>query len=256
MRIRRRNLVWLTIMGALIGVGLLSGVASAPVMATLIAVFVLAMAASLIEIQPRRLMQTVPASPLTLMRMSAQAREAAERARRRSSYIPSGLTMLDIGLISLQSSPEGMVMRRGRTISLDDSGVRPYMTLSVGAAEADRNALVRFEILDQNGEVQYVHEMKTHLRDGEMNILADHQLPLLGNEKLTGAGDWDLRVMVDGALIGLLAFTTTPSITERQRLMERRADQAAYRLHDEVEEDSPVSLDDLLRGENKSRGGR
>jgi hypothetical protein len=253
MRIRRRNTAWLAVLGALVGIVVLSGTAPAQVSVALVGLFLVAMAASLIEIRPQQLLNNVPQSPLALMRMSATAREAVERARRRTNYSPAGLTLLDVGLISLQSSSEGMVMRRSRSISLDDDGVRPYITLHVQADNAERNAVIRFEILDQNGQVQYVHEMKTYLRDGEMNILADHHLPLAGNERLTGAGDWDLRVSIDGTLVGLLSFNAMPSLNARRRFIHD-ADSAAIRLEDTEHDDAPVSLEDLLR--SKSQGNQ
>jgi hypothetical protein len=252
MRLRRRNTAWLAILGAMIGLVALSGAASASVTALLIGLFLVAAAASIIEIRPRRVLRDAPRSPLALMRMSPQAREAYERARRRGSYIPAGLTLLDVGLISQESGSEGMVMRRTRSVSLDDDGVRPYITLNVAPEEADRNSVIRFEILDQNGQTQYVHEMKAFMRDGEMNILADHHLPLAGNPRVTG-GDWDLRVSVDGAVIGLLAFTATPSLRDRQRQITRDVDGAALRLSDrEDEEDAPATLEDLLRSRSRN----
>ncbi|HEX2905394.1 MAG TPA: hypothetical protein VHO69_00930, partial [Phototrophicaceae bacterium] len=214
-----------------------------------------ALAASVIEIDPRRLRETVPASPLTLMKMSPQAREAADRARRRSTFSPAGVSLLDVGLISLQASSEGMLMRRSRTISLDDNGVRPYLTLNVAPESADRNTLIRFEILDQNGQIQFVHEMKCYLRDGEMNILADHHLPLAGNERLTSsAGDWDLRVFMDGGLLGALTFTVTPSLEERRKLFARDPGEAVNRLREiDADADSPMSLEELLRAKNRDQ---
>jgi hypothetical protein len=253
MRIRRRNTAWLAVLAALIGIVVISGTAPASVSVALIGLFALAAAASMVEIRTQRLLENVPQSPLTLMRMSAPAREAVERARRRTNYSPAGLTLLDVGLISLQSSSEGMVMRRSRSVSLDDDGVRPYITLHIQPDSADRNAVIRYEIIDHNGQVQYVHEMKTYLRDGEMNILADHHLPLTGNDRLTGAGDWDLRVSVDGTLLGLLAFNVTPSLNARRQFI-RDADSAAIRLEDTEHDDAPVSLEDLLR--SKSQGGQ
>ncbi len=240
----------------MVGLVAISGAALPSVTAALIALFIAAAAGTLLEFRPGKLLESVPASPLTSMRMSPQAREAVDRARRRSPYGPSGLSLLDIGLISLQSSTDGMVMRRSRTISLDESGVRPYITVNVSPLAVDRNAVVRFEIVDQNGTVQYVHEMKTYLREGEMNILADHQLPLTGNERLTGAGEWDLRVSVDGAMLGLLTFTTTPSIANRNKQFARAAQDAAYRLADDSADDSPVSLEDLLRASERNRNER
>ena len=256
MRFRKRNLAWLSILGALVAMVILAGAAQPQVAIALVGLYLAAVAATVLELQPRKLLESVPQSPLTMMRMSAQAREASERARRRTSYTPPGLTLLDVGLISLQASSEGMVMRRSRSISLDENGVRPYITLHVDSAEADRQAVVRFEILDQDGTPQYIHEMKTRLRDGEMNILADHQLPLSGNERLSGAGDWDLRVSVDGALLGVLSFTTTPSISGRNQALAKAANDPVYRLSDEAAEDSPVSLQDLLRAASSKNPGQ
>ncbi|MEZ4668919.1 MAG: hypothetical protein R3E39_13510 [Anaerolineae bacterium] len=255
MHFRRQNTLWLAALGALVLAAGVAGIAEPPIFAALVALYAVALAASLIEFQPRRLRDAIPSSPLTRMRMSPQAREATERARRRSSYTPSGLMLLDVGLISLITSSDGsMIMRRGRQSSLDDNGVRPYITLNVEPNDADRNALIRFEIIDHNGQTQYVHEMKTFLRDGEMNILADTQLPLYGNDRLAGAGDWDLRVSIDGMTLGLLSFSMTPSVSGRSRQVARRAEAAAIHLEDTIDDSSPVSLEDLLRTNQNQRG--
>ncbi|MBI5667587.1 MAG: hypothetical protein HZC41_06230 [Chloroflexi bacterium] len=253
MRFRPRNTAWLAALGVLLAVVAIAGVASAQVIMALLALYLAAAAASVFELDSRRLRDSVPASPLTRMRMSPQAREAVERARRRTNYAPAGLTLLDVGLITLHSSSEGMLMRRSRTVSLDDNGVRPYMTLHVAPESADRHALIRYEILDADGQVQFVHEMKTYLRDGEMNILADHHLPLAGNERLSSAGEWDLRVFVDGGLLGALSFTMSPSLEERRRQFAREQDEAASRLREVEVDDVPVSLEDLLRSRSRDK---
>jgi hypothetical protein len=247
-------MAWLGALGAALGVALLGAGATAAAIIPLIAIYLVAAGLTLFEFQPRQLKQAVPVSPLSRMRMSPQAREAVERARRRGAIPPTGITITDVGLIALQTSADGsMVMRRGRSVSLDDRGVRPYVSLNIDAQAADRNAIVRYEILDQNGTVQYVHELKTFLRDGEMNILADTQLPLTGNDRLTGAGEWDLRVSVDGMTAALLSFTATPSIANRTRLYAQREEQATTRLQDEMDDSSPVSLQDLLRSSGDER---
>ncbi len=259
MRFRKRNTAWLAALTALILVAVAAGgIANPPAALALIALLGVALAATLIEVQPRRLREAIPSSPLSMMRMSAQAREASERARRRSSFTPTGLTLLDVGLIALVTSPDGsMIMRRGRQVSLDDKGVRPYITLNIDPESADRNATIRFEILDHNGQTQYVHEMKTFLRDGEMNILADTQLPLLGNDRLPGAGEWDLRVSVDGLTMGLLSFTTTPSLIARSKQFATRvADDAPIRLQDDADDSTPMTLEDLMRSAEKQQRQR
>jgi hypothetical protein len=186
-----------------------------------------------------------------MMRMSSEAREAVERARRRGSLLNSSLTLLDVGLISSQSTREGMDYRKSRSVSADEDGVRPFITLHVQPEAADQLAIIRFELVDSSGESQYVHEMRTYLRDGEMNILADHHLPLLGNANIA-PGDWDLRVSINGALHGAHTFTVTPSLQERFERFERsqEADRAA-RLAETRDDETPLSLEELLRSRSR-----
>jgi hypothetical protein len=252
MRLKQRNFAWLGVLGAAVAIALLSGVANPLVTVTLIGLYAAAAVASVLDFKPERLLDRSRSS-LTQMRMSSEAREAVERAQRRGSAADSRLTLLDIGLITAQSNREGMVMRRTRSVSLDDDGVRPFITLHVQPEYADKTAVIRFEIIDSSGAARYVHEMRTYLRDGEMNILADHQLPLA--ENVLQAGDWDLRVFIDGQLIGAHMFTLTPSLTDRYPRSAPAVQQApthaatAHPLEaDETsKEDAPLSLEDLLR---------
>jgi hypothetical protein len=254
MTVRRRNTAWLAITGALVAIVLLSGVASAPVAFTLAALYAAALLASIIQFQPTQLIDR-SRSTLKARKMSSDAREASERARRRGGILPAGLTLEDVGLITSQSSREGMVMRRTRAVSKDDDGVRPFLVLNVEPRESERNATIRFEIIDQNGQEQYVYEQKTYLRDGAMNILADHHLPLSGNDHIQGMGDWDLRAYVDGSLVGVLSFNVAPSLEERNERLNRRASSRTSLRGEEAEEnlvlrdddDAPLSLEDLLR---------
>jgi hypothetical protein len=269
-RIRRRNFAWLGILAGMIGLGVLGFFASGvdapgmiPIFVALGAVFGVAAVASVLEMQPESLIDRSRSS-LTAMRMSADAREAAERARRRGGYVENALTLLDIGLITSQASREGMVMRRTRDVSKDDDGVRPFITLHVQPRAAEKSAVLRFEIIDQNGMQQYVHEMKTYLRDGEMNLLADHHLPLYQNDRIPSSGDWDLRVYLDGSLIGAHGFSVTPSTEERFARLEQRgaadsAGQARTNLSDERAirtEDVPMSLEELLRSRGQSNSSQ
>lgn len=252
MRIRKRNTAWLTILGVLVALAVLSGMAAPQVAVALLALLAVALVASVLEVRPAQLVDTVQRSATARLRMSAQAQEAAARAARRGSIGRPDVTLLDIGLISTSTTSEGMVMRRTRTVSKDDDGARPYMTLHVAPNAADVNAIVRFEMIDATGEPQYVHEMKTYLREGEVNVLADHQLPLAKNDRDLGAGDGDLRVYLDGMLVGALPFTVTPSVRERNRQIGR----AQGVLVDDEDEDADeidrtVRLQDLLDDEER-----
>jgi len=249
MRYRRNMTPWLIALAALIGIGLLSGAAQPVVAVTLIALFVAALAFSLSGpgIGAGRLSQ--PRAALTSARASQDAREATARARRTGTVINPDMTMMDVGLIALQSDEGDMSMRRTRTVSLDDDGVRPFLTLNVTPAGADRRVIVRFEMRDGMGKIRYVHEMRPYLRAGEMNLLADHQLPLEGNEPAVEPGDWDLRVFVDGLLMGEHIFTVMPSIANRFRQSGAEPRSQAARTSRLVDADAaPMSLEDLLRG--------
>jgi len=259
-RYNRHNTIWLAILGALIGVVLLAGAATPIVQLTLIALFAFAVGGSFIDLsQQQKLIDNLQQrSPLNRVKMSPQAREAVARASNRGGHLPMALTLADVGIIASQSGSDGLVMRRTRTISKDDDGARPFITLNVNSMEADRNANVRFEIIDQNGREVYIHEMKVYLREGEMNILADHHLPLLKNPQIEGMGDWDLRVYLDGSLAGVHNFTLSPSTEDRRRRLGGNTSQY-YVTESEREaepEDLPTSLEDLLRNQSRSSNGR
>lgn len=253
MRIRSRNLSWLAIIGAMVGVAVVPGGLDPAASGLLLALFGASAAASLLEFQPARLVERSRSS-LNALRMSSEAREATERARRRGSSAPTNMLLLDIGLIAAQMSDQGLVMRRERNLSKDDDGVRPFAVLQVPPEAAERRAIIRFEFIDQDGQTQYVHEMNTFLRDGEMNLLADHQMRLYGNDGVR-AGDWDLRVFVDNRLFGAHTFTVTPSLEDRYPAAAR--ERAARRLAQETNANSvPPRLEDLLRDQSSQQGRR
>ena len=259
-RLKRRNTAWLIAMGLLIGFALLAAPVSVAVQISLLGAFAVAVIASMIELGPERetLLEVLHRAPVR-RRITPQAREAAERAASRAGFFNrGGLVLLDIGLIAMQTGVDGLAMRRTRNISKDDDGVRPFITLFVDHEEADRQAVIRYEIYNQLGEEQYVHEMKTYLREGELKLLADHHLPLAGNTSIDGNGDWDLRVFVDNNLIGMHNLMLSPSVNERRRrlsgeeefkdsLDQRRRNLRDAVIVDEIEEPETTQLKDLLQ---------
>lgn len=262
-RLRRKNTAWLAVLAVIITLALLAAPVAPAIQFALIALFALAAVASSVEIGKERedILSALRRAPIR-QRVSPQAKEAAERARARGGYNNDSLMMLDVGLIAVQSGYEGMAMRRTRSISKDDDGVRPFVTLNVDESEAERNATIRFEIYNQHGEEQFVHELKAYLREGEMNIMTDHHLPLMGNKNVTGTGDWDLRVYVDGNLAGMHNFMLAPSMTERQRrlAMERgdieHHESYDYYIVDEVEQEVPPRIQDLIDSGSSSSNRR
>ncbi|MFW5748416.1 MAG: hypothetical protein ACOCYT_02250 [Chloroflexota bacterium] len=271
LRFEKRNIIWLAVLSVLMALVVISPNIAPGVQAVLLAVFMLAMLGTVLDKNVRdRLVQTItqPRRAAARNRISPQAREAYERAQQRGAYYRLDLQMIDIGMIASQSSSEGLVMRRTRSISKDDDGVRPFITLFIPPEEADRNARLRFELTDHNGRDQYIREMKVYLRDGEMNILADNHLPLIGNDEIAGMGDWDLRVYIDDALIGIHNFQLTASSEERRQrvqggryyVTESEADdedaRRQRRLAAQDRQSAPMSLEDLLRGQGGSEQER
>ena len=73
-------------------------------------------------------------------------------------------------------------------------------------------------------------------------MLSDNQLPLAGNAELPrSAGEWELRVSVDGAPLGMLTFEMTPSLRQRSEELEQR------RVSARGQREEPPSLDDLMQ---------
>lgn len=252
LQLRKRNITWLMILGALIIVALAAPAAPPALQLLVLLIFALAAAGSLLAFERREqaLFGVLQRAVRSQTRISPQAKEAVERARRRGTYIDGGVMLLDVGLIA----SDGAVMRRTRSVSKDDQGVRPFITLKIEPEEADRQALIRFEIIDHSGQEQYIHEMRTYLRDGEMNILADHHLPLAGNRSISPGGDWgdwEMRVSIDGRLTGMHSFTLGASVNGRYSQEEDE-----YLHLTEPEDSGALSLEDLLRSQSRDRQSR
>ncbi len=222
---------------------------------------------------PRALIESIQqraGESLSTSGRSSEAREALSRAESRGTSLPVGVDLLDIGLITTAHGDDGMVMRRTRSFSKDDDGVRPFLTLDVEPGAADRKAVLRFEIIDHNGNSRFVHEMETFLRDGETSLMSDHHLPLADNPQVAGMGEWDLRVYLDGEILGIHSVTLEPSSEERRRRVRRgesgsarryvtgsdapqsRSAAAANRLRDDEapRRTGATSLEELLRSQS------
>ena len=256
---KRRNTLWLAVLGIIIAFGLVVGSVPPLMQALILAVYGAAMALSVVEFGRNRdtLMDAIQRAPIR-RRVSSTASEAHERAKDRGGYLNNNLVLMDIGVISTQTGyAGGMAIHRARRISKDDDGVRPFITLYVHPEEADRNAIVRFEVFDQHGDQQFVHEMKVFLRDGEMDIRPDHHLPLTGNSAVTGSGDWDVKVFLDGDLIGIHSISLVPSENERVARLSGNKTATEFVIIDEGEQSSVTSLGDLVNpNQGKSQNHR
>lgn len=235
-RVRRRDRLWLTIVSILTALAIFA--TSIPLMLKfgIFALFLVMVGLVVFDFDAMGALRSrVAERP----RGTAQAREALERATNSGGGDWVGLSLDDIGLIASLETEDGLTYERTRTITNEFDGVRPYVQLNAGPGMAERRARIRYELLDPSGESRFVYEDNAYLRLGENTLHPDQHLPL-GELTSSQMGKWDIRVHVDGRLIGMLSFTATPTDGERLgRLGDRR--------------DRPTSFEDLLR---QGRGDR
>ncbi|MBN2472603.1 MAG: hypothetical protein JXN59_17900 [Anaerolineae bacterium] len=258
---RRATTIWLIMIGLMLGLAAFSGAISSQVAVIGLGAYLLmaliglgafntrALRAALAQRQQAR--QARPRRQAVRIQTSSAAQKARQRASNLADYDES-FTLADIGLIVSEITPNGLNIRRG-DVTLDDQGIQPYAVIHADAGWTDQTVTALFEILDQTGEILFRHAEEVYLREGQNNLLSSHRLPL-GDKAPEDAnpGLWELRVSVAGQVTGLHTFAVGPSMTQRQRLMSDM-NQRRARLRDSDTpapgDDSPISLEDLLRGQ-------
>lgn len=93
------------------------------------------------------------------------------------------------------------------------------------------------------------------LREGKNTIAPSYRLPLRGNSRTGGPGTWELRFWLDNVPLGLHSFSMTPSLEERRRWIAGQGSTRCDRLRDSAADgdEMPISLEDLLRGDDQDR---
>ena len=257
---RRATVIWLILIGIMLGLAAFSGAVSSQVAVIGLGVYMLMALIGLGAFNTRALRsaledrqqvrQARPRRQAVRIQSSSAAQKARQRASNLADYVEQ-FPLVDIGLIVSEVTPNGLNVRRG-DVTLDDQGVQPYAVIHADAGWTGQTVKALFEILDQTGEVLFRREEEVYLRDGQNNLLSSHRLPL-GDKAPEDAnpGLWELRVSVAGEVVGLHTFAVGPSIAQRRRLMNDM-EQRRTRLRDSdasaPDDDSPVSLEDLLRG--------
>ncbi len=251
----RGTVIWLLIVGVALGLTLAAGSlptgAAAALLAAYLAVVVLiaqgAEIRSLISQLPRRT-GTQAAEPTEV------AREASARARAYPGY-DRQIRLLDVGLIVDEQRPDGMSLRRGRFISLDDDAIRPFGIVDVPAGLGDRLATMRFEIRDEAGKPQYIFEDEQWLQTGQNVLLPGYRFPIRKKAGELTAGAWSAHVSVDGGLLGVHHFNVSPSLAMRRQQLGADGEILRERVwRSETDDESlPVSLEELLRQQSRER---
>ncbi|NLX10984.1 MAG: hypothetical protein GXY36_15145 [Chloroflexi bacterium] len=250
----RGTVVWLLIVGMVLGLTLFAGEIPNAVGAALLAAYMAMVLLVARNVRIGSVFESLPNPRARRAQPTEVGREAAARARNHPDY-DSLIDLLDIGLVVDEQRPDGVSLRRGRFISLDDDGIRPFAIVHVPETLDEHLAHVRFEMRDEAGRAQYVYEDEKWLRAGETPLLPDYRLPVRRNQKPLDAGNWSMRVLVDGGLVGVHHFNLAPSLVERRRMMSSDGEirERVWRSDEEEDEALPLSLEELLRQQSRQR---
>lgn len=250
----RGTLVWLFIVGMALGMTMLAGEVSTEAGAVLLAAYLGLVVLISRNVQLASLFAVLPVLGAQAPESSEVAREAIARARSHPSY-DSLIRLLDVGLIVDEQRPDGLSLRRGRFISLDDEGVRPFAIIHVPEGLGGRLGLVRFEIRDEKGKLHFVYEDEKWLQPGENPLLPDYRFPIRKKAAELEAGSWTAQVMVDSGMLGVHNFNVSPSLAARRQQIAADGEILRERVwrSDEGDESLPLSLEELLRQQSRQR---
>ncbi len=249
---RRGIYIWLGLLGIAVTLIVLAGAVGTTTMSSglalgIVVAYLGVVFAALAGNRLRTLQASLP--PLVLnSKITPAARRAAQRARSRSDYA-SDVILTDIGLIINERRRDGQWNRHlAQIVSLDDDAVQPFLTIHAPANTSERLALIRFEMYDQAGRLQFSREVQQWLREGTNSVICDRQLPLEQvNAEAVRSGVWDLRISVDGILTAVHSFNVTPSTEDRRRQISSDGEAIGERLIAPDDADAPLSLEDLLQ---------
>ena len=153
----------------------------------------------------------------------------------------------DIGMMSFKDQDEPVV-NRTRDVMDDVDYIQPYVQLRLPTTAV---GLIRFEIIDADGQMLFVHEERHQLERGRNLITPAARLPVHDAHNMND--QWELRVSADGVPLAVhhFAWTESTSRVVRRHLSEDgeisnelKAAMAENRLQD-------VSLDELLAFQNE-----
>ena len=173
---------------------------------------------------------------------------------RRAGLNPNDLHVLpvDIGVMAFNSDNEPVVHR---TIPVLDNVdyIQPFVQLRLPTTAVGR---IRFELVDGDGEVRFVHENNHNLQRGMNLVTPAARLPI--HDALALDNDWLLRVFADGVQIAEHRFhwqeSTSKVIRRHMRAdgeltSEVKAMMAENRLQE-------LSLDELLEDQQMDEESR
>ena len=148
----------------------------------------------------------------------------------------------DIGVMAFKEDHDPMVYRT-RDVPDDIDYIQPYVQLRLSTKAV---GLIRFEILDSDGQIIFIHEERHQLDRGRNLISPAARLPIHDAQAMHG--EWELRVSADGVPLAIHHFGWQESTTKvvRRHLSEDGEISSELRAALAESRLQKLSLDDLL----------
>ncbi len=250
----RGTLVWLFIVGVALGLAMTAGGISNEIGAALLAAYLGVVLLVARNVQLGSVLESLSSRTERPAEATEIAREAMARARLHPDF-DSLIRLMDVGLIVDEQRPDGVSLRRGRFISVDDDGVRPFAIIHVPEGLGARLGHIRFEIRDEKGKVHFVYEDEKWLQAGENILLPDYRFPIRKQADKLQAGSWSTQVIVDAGVLGIHHFNLSPSLAARRQQMSTDGEILRERVWrtEEDDESLPLSLEELLRQQSREQ---
>jgi hypothetical protein len=170
----------------------------------------------------------------------AHALAAVERAGRDPG--DTHVLPVDIGVMTFRAGIEPTI-HRSQPVYDDVDYIQPFVQLRLPRRATGR---IRFEIVDSDGQVLFVHEDYHQLERGRNLVTPSSRLPIHDAQAMHR--DWDLRVSADGVLLASHTFGWRERTEKVVRRYMREDGEITSELRAAVLDNEPgsISLDDLL----------
>ncbi|MBL8165657.1 MAG: hypothetical protein JNJ61_26975 [Anaerolineae bacterium] len=168
----------------------------------------------------------------------------ALRAVERAGFSPDEVRVLpvDLGLMVFRTDQDPIVYRT-QPVPDDADYVQPFVQLRLPTKAVGR---VKFEIIDSDGQVLFIHEDIHQFERGRNLITPSARLPVHDAQAMHR--NWQLRISADGTVLANHHFTWQESDTRRVRRHVREDGEISNELRATLEENRlhKLSLDELL----------
>jgi hypothetical protein len=149
---------------------------------------------------------------------------------------------VDIGVMAFSADQDPMIYRTKPVLD-DIDYIQPFVQLRLPTRAVGR---VRFEIVDSDGQVLFIHEDNHQLQRGRNLVTPAARLPIHDAHNING--DWQVRISADGTLLAVHHFGWEESTTKVIRRHMREDGEVSNEVRAMLAESrlQKVSLDELL----------